>query len=1617
MKAIDRHFKMISEKVEELYKVAREARSLGLDPVSNVETPIAISLAEKAIGLISVVYPQLQDEGLINRILELEKQYGQLTMSVCLGIAEDIAREKYCKFENLLQAIDAGIRVAFSYFTLGVVSSPIEGYTGLKTGKTRDGKDYFIPYFSGPIRSAGTTASCVALFVIDYLRELFGFAKYDPTEDEVKRYVSENYDYHERITNLQYLPSEDEITFLAKNMPIQIAGEPTEKIEVFNYKDLPRVETNFIRGGMCLIFSEGLAQKAAKAYRLLKIAKENGFKSTGWDFLEEYIEKIHKKKAKSNDGDTIPTYIKDIVAGRPVYSHPGRSGGFRFRYGRARTAGFSATAVHPATMGISNSFLSIGTQLKIEKPTKGCAISMVDSIDGPIVKLKNGSVLKPRDLEEAKRIYSEVEEIIYLGDILFPLGDVINRNSELLKPGYVEEWWGLEIEKAGGNVLDEFNVNFEDALKISEKYKVPLHPRFIYYWSQISYDNFLAFVDWITRGVINGGKLILPYNKSERERFSKGKRALELIGCEHMVSLENVILSEMNNKSLLFNLGIDVSEKNLEDCFDKLIRGVSKDGIVLEEINKLCKYKIKDKAGDFIGARMGRPEKAKLRKLTGSPHALFPVGAEGGRLRSFQAATGMGFIKSEFPNYYCKSCVNDTIYPTCEVCGKQCISRSYCFKCDTYSDSKCDEHGIGTKFRNRRIDSKYYMDLAKKKVGLRLDDLPAAVKGVRGTTSEDHSCENLAKGLLRAKYNLHVNKDGTIRYDITEMPITHFKSKEIGTSIEKLKELGYETDYNGVKLEDENQIIEIFPHDIILPSCPDTLDEKADDVFLRVSQFIDDELEKFYGIPRYYNAEKKGDLIGNLFACIAPHICTATVGRVIGFSKTQAFFASPYMHAAMRRDCFDYDSYIPIKNGVGWKIVKIGDYVESLNPQKVVDGFGTKEIKAVNVNTLGFNNGLKEVKVKNFTKHSSSNFVEVSTSLGKKIKVTEGHKFLIDGKIKMAKNLVIGDRIPLVKKVDIKSKKIEKINFLDYFKEGLMVRGINGVLKRLDGIEKQRILDKLNLSKKSFSNYFLRDSYPIEFILLLNKSLIMEISKVGKISTKRDNFLMPIEFTMSDEFLEIVGLYIADGYSRSIRGKKGLNQVYISSNDIEIRRFISNTMFKIFGLKPTERKRDRVTFSSKVLYLLFNKILNAGSIAKNKRVPSLFLDLSLNQLGCVLRGYFEGDGSAEKKRKRVSCDSISQGLLSDLEFCLGRFGIFVKRYEYEKEPGEILKEFYRRKKREIPKFKITKLIIGSDFVDLFRKNIGFLSSRRRAVLENYTNIKGYGMRIMQDTNFVYDPIVSIKSLGEKESYCLNVENSNHLVAVNSILSRQCDGDEAAVIFLADMLLNFSRKFLPSHRGGTQDSPLVLNIKINAGEVDDQILDLIVDKYPLELYEKAEERKHSSELKVKTIADRLKAGEDPFTNIAFTHNCDNFNDAVLNSSYKTLPTMSEKVDSQMKLCKRIRAVDTSDVARLVIERHFIRDIRGNLRKFSQQVFRCVGCNEKYRRPPLLGKCVSCGGRLIFTISEGSILKYMQAALDLARNYGVGAYLLENLEIVEKDIHSIFGKEKEKQMKLF
>src|SRR3989344_6820338 len=437
---------MLERNVNFIYGIANKARARGFDPVDSVEIPLARNMAERVEGLISTAAPQIKNTGIVSRIQDLEEEYGKSDWRVAFIVSKEVAQEKFCNFKDKVESMEIGLRIGLAYLTNGVVSSPLEGFTKLKLKKRKDDKEYFCLYFSGPIRSAGTTTVCAFVALADYIRQQMGYDKYDPTDIEIKRIVTELIDFHERVTNLQYMPSEEELEFMVRYLPVQIDGDPSEKYDVSNYKNLERIETNKLRNGVCLVFGEGLTQKAKKFWSKFSMWYK-GFEIRDWEFIKDFLElqtriKAREKKSEEKSNEKIKpdhTYISDIVAGRPVLGHPLRNGALRLRYGRTRNTGLSGTALNPATMVVLNDYIAIGTQLKWERPSKATVLGSCDSIEGPVVKLKNGDVIYLENYLEAKKHIKEIDEIIYLGDVLIPYGDFLNRGHVLVPPGYCEE--------------------------------------------------------------------------------------------------------------------------------------------------------------------------------------------------------------------------------------------------------------------------------------------------------------------------------------------------------------------------------------------------------------------------------------------------------------------------------------------------------------------------------------------------------------------------------------------------------------------------------------------------------------------------------------------------------------------------------------------------------------------------------------------------------------------------------------------------------------------------------------------------------------------------------------------------------------------------------------------------------------------------------------------------------------------------------------------------------------------------------------------------------------------------------------------------------------------------
>ncbi len=94
------YFDYLDSHTQKAFTLAQKAREKGFDPQEFVEITLAKNMAERVVGIISVVAPQIVGSGVTDRIIELEKEYASQDWRVAMIIALEIAQEKFCTFKN-----------------------------------------------------------------------------------------------------------------------------------------------------------------------------------------------------------------------------------------------------------------------------------------------------------------------------------------------------------------------------------------------------------------------------------------------------------------------------------------------------------------------------------------------------------------------------------------------------------------------------------------------------------------------------------------------------------------------------------------------------------------------------------------------------------------------------------------------------------------------------------------------------------------------------------------------------------------------------------------------------------------------------------------------------------------------------------------------------------------------------------------------------------------------------------------------------------------------------------------------------------------------------------------------------------------------------------------------------------------------------------------------------------------------------------------------------------------------------------------------------------------------------------------------------------------------------
>ncbi|MEM3083203.1 MAG: DNA polymerase II large subunit, partial [Candidatus Caldarchaeum sp.] len=869
----------ILREVERVYAVASAYREKTREPLPFVETVFADRMEERVELLVG-------PRGVAEKIRRLRERLSGIELA--FKLCEEIVYSSLGA-ESEEKVIHQAVCTALAVLTPPcITAAPSEGISHVRIKENDDGTRYLAVYFAGPIRAAGGTELASVVVLADYVRRLLGLDRFKAREEEVKRFVEELRTYIRHVGRFQYSVPDNLIAYAYRMTPVEISGVATDEIPVPSFRDLERIETNYLRGGALRVVNDGIVGRAKKVLNTVR-----SMKMSGWDWVEELAKASVKKEENGEEGSL------EVIGGRPVLSLADRFGGFRIRYGRSFATGMAAYGIHPLTMRVLKGYIVTGTQLKTDFPGKGGIVTPVDVIEPPVVKTRGGDVVKLTSEETFRKIADSIDRVLFLGDILVSVGDCVENNVELRPAGYCEEWWlkdylkvvasrGLEnvAEKTGiplkrlklfaGNPFTA-KPTAKEALALSINTGIPLHPSHLHFWTNITTHQINQLRTWLQTGLERHGE-------NHVYRLDPDiKQILEAILLEHRIMDGKIIISEEDHTVLTTLLRPGEEFEPFPD-----------EG-PLQFIHRISGVEVRDKRGSSLTARMGRPEKAGPRKTSPAVHFLFPIGLAGGATRDIVSAK-TSVVTVELVTRLCINCGKIGWRETCSECGSYTTLYGVCRNCKkqfTELVEKCDKCGEDVVFSAKQlVDLRAELSTALQKLG---ESTPPRLSGVKGLTSRVKAPESFLKGLLRARYGLYVYKDGTVRFDATNAPLTHFTPRQIGTSVERLRSLGYLHDAFGNPLVSDEQVLELKPQDIILS-------RKAAEHLVKVSRYIDD-LLKHAGLEKLYNLRDAGDLVGQLVVGLSPHTYVGVVARVIGMLDADLNFAHPVFHAAKRRDC------------------------------------------------------------------------------------------------------------------------------------------------------------------------------------------------------------------------------------------------------------------------------------------------------------------------------------------------------------------------------------------------------------------------------------------------------------------------------------------------------------------------------------------------------------------------------------------------------------------------------------------------------------------------------------------------------------------------------------------
>ena len=254
-----------------------------------------------------------------------------------------------------------------------------------------------------------------------------------------------------------------------------------------------------------------------------------------------------------------------------------------------------------------------------------------------------------------------------------------------------------------------------------------------------------------------------------------------------------------------------------------------------------------------------------------------------------------------------------------------------------------------------------------------------------------------------------------------------------------------------------------------------------------------------------------------------------------------------------------------------------------------------------------------------------------------------------------------------------------------------------------------------------------------------NKTILINKSKSNENKNGWFNNIELIPDTVTEEFAQLFGFLIGDGWLTTDNSKVE----FALGTDVETNEYYISLLEKFSGCKMITNNKQ-ATLHSKMLKTILERMGFSGK-SYEKRIPNWVFEMDTILQKAFVAGLMDADGWATRDQWVVGLhiELNNKELIEDLKILLQRIGY---------KSGSIRS---RLRKEPIIEGRQIKTVRESHMITFYDSYL--------------TQMKKYEFKNRKTDNFILEPIQSIESIGEFETYDIYVKNENHNFYANNII--------------------------------------------------------------------------------------------------------------------------------------------------------------------------------------------------------------------------------------------------------